>query len=105
MCPFQFRKVTKAASVKQNKTLDLYKQLGPLILCGVLHVTYSSPTESAAAGFMVCVLFSSHILFASMNDNNRRLEALMCLHIPDLKIDTLHNGEGDWTFHHILFLD
>ncbi|PYI21431.1 Rho guanyl nucleotide exchange factor [Aspergillus violaceofuscus CBS 115571] len=77
-----------------NKTLDLYKQLGPLILCGVLHVTYSSPTESAAAGFMVCVLFSSHILFASMNDDNRRLQALMCLHIPDLKIDTLHNGEG-----------
>ncbi|PYH46918.1 putative Rho guanyl nucleotide exchange factor [Aspergillus saccharolyticus JOP 1030-1] len=75
-----------------NKTLDLYKQLGPLILCGVLHVTYSSPTEIVGC-FMVCVLFSSHILFANMNDDNRRLRALMCLHIPDLKIDTPHTGE------------
>ncbi|RAL07406.1 putative Rho guanyl nucleotide exchange factor [Aspergillus homomorphus CBS 101889] len=76
-----------------NKSLDLYKQLGPLILCGVLHVTYSAPAETVT-GFMVCALFGSHIFFANMNDDHRRLRALMCLHIPDLKIDTLANDEG-----------
>ncbi|KAE8147493.1 Dbl homology domain-containing protein [Aspergillus avenaceus] len=71
----------------------IYKQLGPLNLCGVLHVTYRA-SKYITGGYMVCVLFRSHFLLAKVNDDYRGLEAVACLYICDAKIDTLRNGQG-----------
>ncbi|KAF5862261.1 hypothetical protein ETB97_011874 [Aspergillus alliaceus] len=71
----------------------VYKQLGPMTLCGVLHTTYQS-SRYLTGGYMVCVLFKSHFLLAKVNNDYRSLEAVACLYICDAKIDTLRNGKG-----------
>ncbi|KAE8417710.1 Dbl homology domain-containing protein [Aspergillus pseudocaelatus] len=71
----------------------IYKQLGPMALCGVLHATYQSSTY-LAGDYMVCVLFKSHFLLAKIKNDNRSLEVVACLYVCDVKIDTLRNGKG-----------
>lgn len=78
----------------QNYVLqDIYKDLGPMILCGVLHVTYQT-TETITGEFMVCVLFNRYMLFAKGIDDLRRLEAVACVYLDKAKIDVLQNGRG-----------
>ncbi|RAH55800.1 Rho guanyl nucleotide exchange factor [Aspergillus piperis CBS 112811] len=76
-----------------NTIDNIYKQLGPLSLCGVLHITYQTP-EYITGGYMVCILFTYHFVIAKPSDDYRRLEPLTCLYIPDMKIDSIRNGEG-----------
>ncbi|OOG00519.1 hypothetical protein ASPCADRAFT_511500 [Aspergillus carbonarius ITEM 5010] len=76
-----------------NTVSDAYKQLGPLTLCGVLHITYQT-SDYITGGYMVCILFPYHLLIAKPSDDYRRLRAVACLFISDLKIDSLRNGEG-----------
>lgn len=64
-----------------------------MILCGVLHVTYQAP-EGSMGEFMVCVLFNCYFLLAKGIDDFRRLEAVACIYVGDLKMDTLQNGRG-----------
>ncbi|KAJ5868861.1 hypothetical protein N7534_003414 [Penicillium rubens] len=72
---------------------SIYKDLGPLVLCGVLHVTYQT-ADTTSGEFMVCVLFQRYLLFAKGIDDQRRLEAVACVCLTSLKIDTLQNGRG-----------
>ncbi|KAJ5169891.1 uncharacterized protein N7500_002674 [Penicillium coprophilum] len=72
---------------------DIYKDLGPLVLCGVLHVTYQT-SETTNGEFMVCVLFHRYLLFAKGTEELHRLEAVACIYLDSLKIDTLQNGRG-----------
>lgn len=74
----------------------MYKQLGPLSLCGVLHITYQTP-EYITGGYMVCILFTYHLVIAKPSNDYRRLESLACVYIPDMKIDSIRNGEGEET--------
>ncbi|KAE8379957.1 Dbl homology domain-containing protein [Aspergillus bertholletiae] len=78
---------------KQVSVHHIYKQLGPMTLCGVLHITYQSPTY-LAGDYMACVLFKSHFLLAKINNDHRSLEVVACLYVYDAKIDTLRNGKG-----------
>ncbi|OGM50069.1 rho guanyl nucleotide exchange factor [Aspergillus bombycis] len=71
----------------------IYKQLGPMTLCGVLHTTYQTST-CLAGDYMVCVLFKSHFLLAKINNDGRSLGVVACLYVCDAKIDTLRNGKG-----------
>ncbi|KNG87566.1 rho guanyl nucleotide exchange factor [Aspergillus nomiae NRRL 13137] len=71
----------------------IYKQLGPMTLCGVLHATYQSST-CLTGDYMVCVLFKSHFLLAKINNDDRSLGVVACLYVCDAKIDTLRNGKG-----------
>ncbi|KAI2730180.1 hypothetical protein CBS147332_2032 [Penicillium roqueforti] len=72
---------------------SIYKDLGPLVMCGVLHVTYQT-MDTTNGEFMVCVLFQRYLLFAKGIDDLRRLEAVACVYLDSLKIDTLQNGRG-----------
>ncbi|KAL4808213.1 hypothetical protein BDV18DRAFT_158322 [Aspergillus unguis] len=76
--------------------VDIYKQLGPMTLCGVLFVTYRKPTQpmQVTGSFMVCVLFKHHFLLAKMNEEYRKLRPLACLYVSDVRIDSLTNGKG-----------
>ncbi|KAL3490137.1 hypothetical protein BJX62DRAFT_238429 [Aspergillus germanicus] len=78
---------------KSTAVVDLYKQLGPMTLCGVLHVTYQASHQVTGA-YMVCVLFKHHFFLAKMNDEYRKLRPLACLYISDVRIDSLANGKG-----------
>ncbi|KAL3472142.1 hypothetical protein BJX99DRAFT_262556 [Aspergillus californicus] len=78
---------------KSVRIVDIYKQLGPINLCGVLHVTYQASRRVTGA-FMVCALFKHHFFVAQMNDEYRKLQPLACFYIPDVRIDSLSNGKG-----------
>ncbi|KAJ5522497.1 hypothetical protein N7527_006612 [Penicillium freii] len=77
---------------KSDALQSLYKDLGPLVMCGVLHVTYQT-AEITNGEFMVCVLFQRYLFFAKGIDDQRRLEAVACVYLDSLKIDTLQNGQ------------
>jgi hypothetical protein len=64
-----------------------------MVLCGVLHVTYQT-AETTNGEFMVCVLFHHYFLFAKGVDDLHRLEAVACIYLDSLKIDTVQNGRG-----------
>ncbi|KAJ5087359.1 hypothetical protein N7456_010975 [Penicillium angulare] len=72
---------------------DVYRDLGPMSICGVLHVTYHTSAHTAGE-FMVCVLFNCYLLLAQNIDESNRLDVVACIYINDLKSDTLHNGRG-----------
>ncbi|KAJ5639080.1 uncharacterized protein N7484_006942 [Penicillium longicatenatum] len=76
---------------------DVYKDLGPMILCGVLHVTYQT-SELITGDFMVCVLFNSYFLIAKVIDDSHRLEVVACIYMDDLKMDTIQNGRGIYCY-------
>ncbi|KAL2845661.1 hypothetical protein BJY01DRAFT_247592 [Aspergillus pseudoustus] len=78
---------------KPTVLVDLYKKLGPLALCGVLHVTYQA-SQQVTGAYLVCVLFKHHFFMAKMNDEYRKLRPLACLYISDVRIDSLANGKG-----------
>ncbi|KAJ5440596.1 hypothetical protein N7491_003002 [Penicillium cf. griseofulvum] len=83
----------KVDILKSHALQDIYKDLGPLVMCGVLHVTYQT-AETTNGEFMVCVLFHRYLLFAKGTDELHRLEAVACIYLDSLKIDTLQNGRG-----------
>lgn len=83
---------------KQHALQSIYKDLGPMVLCGVLHVTYQT-AETTNGDFMVCVLFHRYLLFAKGVEDLHRLEAVACVYLGDLKIDALQNGRGEQAFH------
>ncbi|KAI9040109.1 putative Rho guanyl nucleotide exchange factor [Aspergillus affinis] len=76
----------------QTSLHDVYRELGPISLCGVLHVTYQTSSH-LMGGYMVCVLFKNHFFLARVQDDFRRLHAVMCLYTSDVKIDTPRNGQ------------
>ncbi|KAF7590416.1 hypothetical protein BBP40_002872 [Aspergillus hancockii] len=98
--PVNKRMVQRTLSLQEMLSLPnsiavhhIYKQLGAMTLCGVLHTTYQS-SSYLTGGYMVCVLFKSHFLLAKVNDDYHSLEAVACLYVCDAKIDTLRNGKG-----------
>ncbi|OQE01778.1 hypothetical protein PENSOL_c003G02775 [Penicillium solitum] len=82
---------------KSDALQSIYKDLGPLVMCGVLHVTYQT-AEITNGEFMVCVLFQRYLFFAKGIDDQRRLEAVACVYLDSLKIDTLQNGQGLYSY-------
>ncbi|GIJ92282.1 hypothetical protein Asppvi_011259 [Aspergillus pseudoviridinutans] len=77
----------------QDIVHDIYLQLGPIKLCGVLHATYQLPADIVGE-YVVCALFESYLVLAASRDGCSRLRAVACLYVRDLKIDTLRNGRG-----------
>ncbi|OXN09742.1 hypothetical protein CDV58_01609 [Aspergillus fumigatus] len=77
----------------QDIVHDIYLQLGPIKLCGVLHATYQLPADIVGE-YVVCALFESYLVLAASRDGCSRLQAVACLYVCDLKIDTLRNGRG-----------
>lgn len=43
---------------------------------------------------MVCALFNSYLMFAKGVDDFRRLEAVACIYVDDVRMDTIQNGRG-----------
>ncbi|KAG0160888.1 hypothetical protein PDIDSM_8420 [Penicillium digitatum] len=82
---------------KSHVLQSIYKDLGPLVMCGVLHITYQT-AETTHGEFMVCVLFERYLLFAKGTDDQRRLEAVACVYLDNLKIDSLQNGRGLYSY-------
>ncbi|GFF76921.1 hypothetical protein IFM61606_01048 [Aspergillus udagawae] len=92
--PFFIAEITdKQGSGMQDIVHDIYLQLGPIKLCGVLHATYQLRADIVGE-YVVCTLFESYLVLAASRDGCSRLRAVACLYVRDLKIDTLRNGRG-----------
>ncbi|KAI9817228.1 MAG: hypothetical protein M1827_001341 [Pycnora praestabilis] len=67
--------------------------LGHALLCGVLHVTYQT-RNSIRGDYMICVLFKSCLLFASVTDNGSLYAVIATISLGDLRIEPTDNGKG-----------
>ncbi|KAJ5082976.1 hypothetical protein N7532_012019 [Penicillium argentinense] len=83
----------KIAFSETHALQNVYKELGPMTLCGVLHVTYQTP-DQIIGDFMVCVLFNCYLFLARGIEDFRRLETVACIYVDDLKMDSIQNGRG-----------
>ncbi|KAH8703150.1 putative Rho guanyl nucleotide exchange factor [Talaromyces proteolyticus] len=72
---------------------NVYQDLGPFILCGVLHVAYSS-LGGVDGQYLVCILFSSYIVLAKPAHDSRKLILVASIYLTDMTVDTLMNGQG-----------
>ncbi|KAL1962172.1 hypothetical protein VTN77DRAFT_518 [Rasamsonia byssochlamydoides] len=77
----------------QSVLHDVYQQLGPLNLCGVLHVAYKS-TDRITGEYMICILFPSYLVLARGGYDNRKLIVVASLYVLDMTVDILSNGQG-----------
>ncbi|KKA19997.1 Rho guanyl nucleotide exchange factor [Rasamsonia emersonii CBS 393.64] len=77
----------------QSVLHDVYQQLGPLNLCGVLHVAYKS-TDRITGEYMICILFPSYLVLARGGYENRKLSVVASLYVLDMTVDILSNGQG-----------
>lgn len=62
-------------------------------LCGVLFVAYQTPT-AIQGEYLVCVLFTGYFLLARIDKDYRKLQAVMCIRVRDLRFDELATGRG-----------
>ncbi|KAJ5505309.1 hypothetical protein N7453_004266 [Penicillium expansum] len=67
----------------------------PCVVCFMSHIKRRETTNGE---FMVCVLFQRYILFAKGIDDQHRLEAVACVYLDSLKIETLQNGQGLYSY-------
>lgn len=69
------------------------RQLGHILLCGVLHATYQ--TKAAVEGeYMICLLFRTYLLLATLSTNGSGYETKFAIGLSDLRIEETDNGRG-----------
>lgn len=69
------------------------RQLGHVLLCGVLHVTYE--TKNGVEGdYMVCLLFKSCLVLATLGAGGATYDITAGIGLSDLKIEETDNGKG-----------
>jgi len=69
------------------------RQLGHVLLCGVLHVAYQTKM-GVEGGYMVCVLFKSCLLLATLSAGAATYEITVGIGLSDLRIEETDNGKG-----------
>lgn len=80
----------------QTVLSNVYQQLGPLNVCGALHVAYQS-TDRIVGEYMVCVLFPSYLVLARPAYDPRKVTVVASLYVLDTTIDILSNGQGAYS--------
>ncbi|KAI9870394.1 MAG: hypothetical protein M1830_004299 [Pleopsidium flavum] len=78
----------------QDESLPMLalRQLGHVLLCGVLHVAYQ--TKMGVEGeYMVCALFKSCLLLATISADGATYEINVGLGLSDLRIEETDNGK------------
>ncbi|KAF3389692.1 hypothetical protein DPV78_011493 [Talaromyces pinophilus] len=72
---------------------NVYQELGPLILCGVLHVAYQSP-NGITGQYLACILFPGYMVLAKPGSDSRRLALIASIYLSDMTVDSSMNGQG-----------
>ncbi|EED21083.1 Rho guanyl nucleotide exchange factor, putative [Talaromyces stipitatus ATCC 10500] len=78
----------------QNVLENVYQELGPLILCGVLHVAYQSSSSGIAGQYLVCILFPGYMVLARARSDSRKLVLIASIYLSDMTVDNSMNGHG-----------
>ncbi|KAI9677185.1 MAG: hypothetical protein M1829_002759 [Trizodia sp. TS-e1964] len=71
------------------------RQLGHILLCGVLHIAYQGRCDISGE-YMICLLFQAHFVLATIKkgDSIYKYAVVACISIGDVKIEPLDNGTG-----------
>ncbi|TKA60905.1 hypothetical protein B0A55_12795, partial [Friedmanniomyces simplex] len=69
------------------------KLLGPVILCGCLHIAYRSK-DSVKGRYVICVLFNTTLLLAGADEDDSKYNVLAGLALANSTIAEADNGRG-----------
>ncbi|RVX68219.1 hypothetical protein B0A52_08728 [Exophiala mesophila] len=72
---------------------DLVRTLGPIQLCGVLHVVWQTKAGVNGA-YCLCVLFDSRLMIAIPAGCTARFDITALLRLSDIKIESASDGRG-----------
>ncbi|EMD87104.1 hypothetical protein COCC4DRAFT_82097 [Bipolaris maydis ATCC 48331] len=81
---FQEHKVSKAL---------VFRMLGHVLLCGVLHVAYQTP-DRIKGSYMVCVLYRSCLVLATASRFHTPLTVVASIALANASIEDADNGRG-----------
>ncbi|OKL60858.1 hypothetical protein UA08_03305 [Talaromyces atroroseus] len=73
---------------------NVYQELGPLILCGVLHVVYHHSLMGITGQYLVCILFPGYFVIAKPRSDTRKITLVASIYLSDMTVDTPLNGQG-----------
>ncbi|KAF3490608.1 RSP protein [Arthroderma uncinatum] len=76
-----------------GKERDILRDFGPIKVCGILHVTYET-LESITGDYMVCALFSSHLLLAAACIEHRNFTVVAIIGTTRAKIESVDEKPG-----------
>ncbi|KAH9863818.1 hypothetical protein J1614_009750 [Plenodomus biglobosus] len=71
----------------------VFRLLGHVILCGVLHVTYQTP-ERIKGQYMICVLYKSCLVLATTNRFHSPYTVVASISLANGSIEDSDNGRG-----------
>lgn len=77
---------------KISKAL-VFRILGHVLLCGVLHVAYQTPDRTKGS-YMVCVLFKSCLVLATANRFHTPYTVVASISLANASIEDADNGRG-----------
>jgi hypothetical protein len=102
MCNLEVRKRVEISWLLQNrfefedKKMDtqlLFRKMGHVILCGVLHFAY--PSGNAIKGqYLICALYRSALILASPGKSANIYHVYLCIPLLNMSLETADNGKG-----------
>lgn len=74
-------------------TAEQFRSLGPVELCGVLHIAYQTSVTISGC-YALCVLFDEYFLIALPIGATGKFEAMALIQLSDIRVETPMNGKG-----------
>ena len=71
----------------------VFRLLGHVLLCGVLHVAYQTP-ERMQGQYMICVLYKACLVLATTSRINTPYNVVACIGLANGSIEEADNGRG-----------
>ncbi|KAF3002534.1 hypothetical protein E8E13_007050 [Curvularia kusanoi] len=71
----------------------IFRLLGHVLLCGVLHVAYQTP-ECVRGQYMICILYKTCLVLATTNRLNTFYNVVACIGLANGSIEESDNGRG-----------
>lgn len=86
-------RLSKLADLSFQRHRDILRNFGTIKVCGVLHIAYQ--TEEGVNGeYMVCCLFSGHLLLAAPSEEHRKFNVVAIILLSDMRLEPADNGIG-----------
>ncbi|KAH1560695.1 hypothetical protein KXX37_002583 [Aspergillus fumigatus] len=82
-----------AKTLLLREKLELPEPVSHIESPSIIEITKKQGSDIVGE-YVVCALFESYLVLAASRDGCSRLQAVACLYVCDLKIDTLRNGRG-----------
>jgi hypothetical protein len=72
----------------------VFRLLGHVLLCGVLHVAFQTPEPRVKGQYMVCVLYKSCLVLATSNRCHTPYTVVASIGLANASVEEVDNGRG-----------